>query len=128
MTQTRQRLGLRGEEIAAAWLRELGFALVDRNARTKEVRGELDLIAIDRGTLVFVEVKTLSAGAMAGPEVPALAVGPRKRAKLRALAGAWLRENRARLGGFAELRFDVVGLRLDAQGRVTHREHLRAAF
>ena len=48
--------------------------------------------------------------------------------KLRALAGAWLRENRARLGGFAELRFDVVGLRLDAQGRVTHREHLRAAF
>lgn len=128
MTQSRRALGRQGEEIAAEWLRSRGYTIVARNARTAEVRGEIDLIALDGGALVFVEVKTLSAAALAGPEVPALAVGHRKRAKLRSLALAWLRENRGRLGGFAELRFDVIGLRLDAGGRVWDREHLRGAF
>jgi putative endonuclease len=128
MTEARQRLGRRGEDVAAEWLRELGYALVARNARTAAVRGELDLIAIDGRALVFVEVKTLSVTTLAGPEVPALAVGARKRARLRALAIAWLRENRGSLGGFAELRFDVVGIRLDGGGKVRDLEHLRAAF
>jgi putative endonuclease len=128
VTEARQRLGRQGEDAAAEWLRELRYALIARNARTAAVRGEIDLIAIDRTTLVFVEVKTLRTGTRTGPDVPALAVGPRKQAKLRALAIAWLRENRAALGGFAELRFDVVGLRLDASGRVRDREHIRGAF
>ncbi len=128
MTHARLKLGRRGEEIAAEWLRELGYTLVARNARTAAVRGEIDLIALERSVLVFVEVKTLSALTLVGPEVPALAVGPRKRSKLRSLAAAWLRENRGALPGFAELRFDVVGLRLDGAGCVLDREHLRGAF
>jgi putative endonuclease len=128
MTRARQELGRRGEEIAAGWLAERGLRVVARNVRTAGVRGEIDLVATEGRALVFVEVKTLRHGATAGPEVPALAVGPRKQARLRSLALAWLRENRARSGSFAELRFDVVGLRLDRAGRVRDREHLRAAF
>ena len=128
MTQRRQQLGRRGEELVARRLVAEGWSIVARNARVKGVRGELDLIARDRSALVFVEVKARSAGSRRGPEVPELAVDRRKQAKIRSLAVAWLRENRGRLGGFAQLRFDVVGLRLDRAGRVREQNHIRGAF
>ena len=49
-----------------------------------------------------------------------MAVGPRKRAKLRSLAAAWLRDRGYDVPRHRELRFDVVGLRLDAE-RPRHR-------
>ena len=55
-----------------------------------------------------------------------MAVGPRKRAKLRGLAAAWLRDRGYDVPRHRELRFDVVGLRLDGAGRVTEYEHLGA--
>jgi putative endonuclease len=128
MTGQRQRLGRHGEEIVARGLVARGWSIVARNARVRGVRGELDLIARDGSTLVFVEVKTRSAGSTRGPEVPELAVNRRKQAKIRSLALTWLRENRGRLGGFPKLRFDVVGLRIDAAGRVTQSKHIRGAF
>jgi putative endonuclease len=128
MTAQRQRLGRYGEELVARQLVAEGFEIVARNARVGGVRGELDLIAIDGRALVFVEVKSRSAGSTRGPEVPELAVDRRKQARIRSLALAWLRENRGRLGGFAKLRFDVVGLRIDAAGRVRERKHIRGAF
>jgi putative endonuclease len=128
MTAQRQRLGRYGEEIVARRLVARGWSIVARNARVRGVRGELDLIACDGSTLVFVEVKTRSAGSTGGPEVPELAVDRRKQAKIRSLAMTWLRENRGRLGGFAKLRFDVVGLRIDAAGRVSQGKHIRGAF
>ena len=99
-----------------------------RNVRTAEVRGELDLIGVDGSALVFVEVKARRAGSTHGPETPAMAVGPRKRAKLRGLAAAWLRERGYEVPRHRELRFDVIGLRLDERGRVTEYQHLRGAF
>lgn len=128
MTAQRQRLGRYGEEIVARRLVAEGWSIVARNARVSGVRGELDIVALEGRTLVFVEVKSRAAGSSRGPEVPAMAVNRRKRGKIRALAVAWLRENRPRLGGFAHLRFDVVGLRIDAAGRVVERKHIRAAF
>ena len=77
---------------------------------------------------MFVEVKARRVGAAGGPETPAMAVGPRKRAKLRGLAAAWLRERGYDVPRHRDLRFDVIGLRVDASGRVTEYEHLRAAF
>jgi putative endonuclease len=53
-----RRLGRRGEALAARYLRRKGWKIVCRNARTG--RGEIDLVAIDGGTLVFVEVKSRS--------------------------------------------------------------------
>ncbi len=128
MTVARQRLGREAEDLVAARLAGAGWTIVERNARPAGVRGELDLIALDRDALVFVEVKARSAGSRAGPETPAMAVGPRKRAKLRGLAAAWLRERGYDVPRHRTLRFDVVGLRLDASGRTVEYEHLRAAF
>jgi len=114
--------------MVAERLRAAGWVILARNARTSEVRGELDLIALHGRELVFVEVKARRVGSLAGPETPAMAVGPRKRAKLRSLAMAWLRDTGPEVPRHRGLRFDVVGLRLDARGRAVEYEHLRAAF
>jgi putative endonuclease len=129
MTAQRQRLGRYGEELVARRLVADGWSIVARNVRVRGLRGEIDLIAREGSTLVFVEVKARSSGSTRGPEVPELAVDRRKQAKLRALSAAWLRQSRPRLaGGFAQLRFDVVGLRIDAAGRVREQNHIRGAF
>ena len=65
---------------------------------------------------------------MSGPERPAIAVGHRKRHKLRSLALAWLRDHDGSVPPHGALRFDVVGVRIDATGRIAEWEHLRAAF
>ena len=128
MTIARRQTGSQGEQVVADRLARRGWRIVERNARTSEVRGELDLVALDGETLVFVEVKARSAGSVAGPETPAMAVGARKRAKIRMLAAAWLRDRGYDVPRHRDLRFDVVGLRLDGAGRVTEYEHLEAAF
>ncbi|MFA5909364.1 MAG: YraN family protein [Vicinamibacterales bacterium] len=56
MTFARQRLGLEGEQMAATELERLGYQILDRRYRSRF--GEIDLIARDGGTVVFVEVKT----------------------------------------------------------------------
>ncbi len=105
-----------------------GAAIVARNVRTRAVRGEIDLIALDRGELVFVEVKGRRTGAAIGPERPVLAVTAGKRRKLRALARAWLAENRSRVPANRGLRFDVVGVTVDGGGAVLDWEHVEGAF
>ena len=122
------RTGHQAERMVAARLQGQGWRIVDRNVRVAEVRGELDLIALDGLDLVFVEVKARHAGTGLGPETPAMAVGARKRAKLRSLAAAWLRERGYAVPRHRDLRFDVVGVRLDLVGQVTEIEHLRGAF
>jgi putative endonuclease len=128
VTAARQRLGRDAERLVARRLSAAGWTLIARNARPRGVRGEIDLIGVDGASLVFVEVKARSAGSTAGPETPALAVTPRKQARIRALAAAWLRERAYDVPRHRELRFDVIGLRLDPAGRVAEYEHLRAAF
>lgn len=51
----RQALGISGEDLACAELQRRGYAIVERRYRTRF--GEIDIIAKDGGTLVFVEVK-----------------------------------------------------------------------
>jgi putative endonuclease len=128
MPTARMRLGRHAETLVAARLSGSGMRIIARNQRTSEVPGELDLIALDRRELVFVEVKALSAGAAAGPERPVMAVGWRKRRKLRALAIAWLHDHDGFVPRHDALRFDVVGVRVDAAGRAVDWEHVRAAF
>jgi putative endonuclease len=128
MPNARQLLGNRAEGMVAERLSRSGMRIVARNQRTSEVRGEIDIIAVDGSALVFVEVKALRAGMLAGPERPVLAVGPRKQRKLRTLAIAWLRDHDGFVPPHRTLRFDVVGVRIDAAGRPVEWEHLRAAF
>ena len=128
MTAARHSTGRQGEQIVARRLAAAGWRIVERNSRVPGIRGELDLIGVDGPDLVFIEVKARRVESTLGPETPAMAVGPRKRAKLRALAAAWLRERGYAVPRHRDLRFDVIGLRLDATGRVVEYEHLRAAF
>lgn len=125
MTQTRQRLGRAAEDLVAARLEGAGWELLARNARTRH--GELDVVALDGGALVFLEVKAGRAGALHGPERPVLAVGPRKRLRIRRLATAWMSERRD-LPYYDGIRFDAVGVTYDQGGCVVDYEHIRGAF
>src|SRR5215218_3319036 len=121
----RRELGALGERLAAEHLAARGYELLARNFRTRY--GELDLVARDRRFLVFCEVKTRIAAARPGPFGPLASVGPRKRARLRRMAGQWLHERSAG-PGTREARFDVIGITLDPAGRVLALEHVEDAF
>jgi len=125
MSARRQRLGRLAEELVAERLAAAGWEIVERNARSRY--GELDLIALDGRTLVFVEVKAGSEDSAYGPERPVLAVGPRKQRRVRRLATAWMGERR-NLPRYAAIRFDAVGVSFDRVGRAVDVEHIQGAF
>ncbi len=124
MTHARQRLGRRAEDLVATGLKRAGWRVVERNVRLPS--GELDIVALDGSTLVFVEVKAGRAGTTIGPERPAHAVGHRKRLKLRRLAREWIADRRGP-SGVSGYRFDVVGVRFFPDG-LADVDHIRAAF
>jgi putative endonuclease len=124
VTYARQRLGREAERLVATRLLRAGWRIVDRNVRLPS--GELDIVALDGSTLVFVEVKAGRANARLGPERPAHAVGHRKQVKLRRLAREWIWERRGP-SGLAGYRFDVVGVCFGEDG-LADVDHIRAAF
>jgi putative endonuclease len=105
MTQARQTLGKRGEDLACRELERRGYAIVARRFRVRS--GELDIVARDGTTLVFVEVKT-RAGRRFGDA--AEAVTPLKQLRMARLANEYL--VRQRLPDCA-CRFDVVAIHFD---------------
>lgn len=125
MPDPRRSTGRRAEELAARRLAEEGLELLERNARSRY--GELDIVALDHRALVFVEVKAGRLDAAFGPERPVLAIGPRKRLRVRRLAAAWMAERRD-LPRYEQIRFDAIGVTFDRAGRVVAYEHLKGAF
>jgi putative endonuclease len=125
MTIQRQRIGRAAEDLVAARLVAANWEVIERNARTRY--GELDIVAIEGRTLVFVEVKAGREGSTFGPERPVLAVGHRKQQRVRRLAIAWMAERRD-VPYYAEIRFDAIGVTFDRAGRAIDVEHLEAAF
>jgi putative endonuclease len=119
VSTTSSELGVRGEQIAAAYLAGSGLRLLDRNWRCRE--GELDIVAREGDALVFCEVKTRRA---VGYGHPVEAVTPAKQRRLRMLAHRWLAAHDEHA---PDLRFDVVGV-LVRPGRPALVTHLRAAF
>ena len=117
----RHRLGRIGEQLAAEHLERRGFAILARNHRTRW--GEIDLIAADARRIVFCEVKTRRLGA-AGP-LDGLREPQIRR--LRRMAAAWLQTQSDR-PRTPELRFDAIGVTIDARGRLVALEHLEGAF
>lgn len=125
MTLQRQSIGRAAEDLVAARLAGAGWEVLERNARTRY--GELDIVALDGRTLVFVEVKAGREGATTGPERPVLGVGPRKQLRLRRLATAWMSERR-NAPYYDEIRFDAVGVSFDRSGHLVDLEHIESAF
>jgi putative endonuclease len=124
----RRRLGARGEELAARHLEARGYQVVERNFRTRY--GELDVVAQDARFLVFCEVKTRIARGPPGEDVlgPFAAIGARKQRQVRAMAREWLTHGRLEGPRPPEVRFDAIGVSLDARGCLLALEHLEAAF
>ncbi|NLI75244.1 MAG: YraN family protein [Candidatus Riflebacteria bacterium] len=103
MGDPRQALGQRGEALAARFLEGKGMGIVARNVRTRY--GELDLVARDRDTLVFVEVRARTHVAHGDP-LETVTRG--KQAKLIRMARWYLAANRVSPDVFC--RFDVIGI------------------
>jgi putative endonuclease len=125
VTRTRQRLGRAAEDLVASRLVAAGWKVIERNARSRH--GELDLVALDGRTLVFVEVKAGRAGSAYGPERPVLSIDFRKQQRIRRLATAWMGERRSP-PRYGEIRFDAIGVTYDRAGRVVDYEHIAGAF
>jgi len=118
MTRARLDTGRRGEEIAAAWLAERGYHILELNFRCP--LGEMDIVARQGDVLVFVEVRTRRTDRFGRPLE---SVGSTKQRKLSQIALYYLQ--RYGLEGM-NARFDVVGIRLSREG--CHIELVRDAF
>jgi putative endonuclease len=125
----RHALGRLGEQLAADHLERLGFAVIERNARTRY--GEIDLIVFDGHTLVFTEVKTRRARRrwrLSAEEQPLAWLRTSQRARLRRLAAAWLhRESRNRPTAHT-IRFDGIGVIVDEANRLVCLDHIEGAW
>lgn len=111
-------LGRRGEDLAASHVRELGWEILERNYRTRF--GEIDLVCQDRGTIIFVEVKTRASSDVARPDQ---SVTQRKQAKLRRLVEEYLVRHNLES---RDVRFDVLGVIL--KGRRPEFDHIVGAL
>lgn len=114
----RRSLGRQGEDLASAFLAARGCRIADRNYRC--ALGELDLVAWEADTLVFVEVKTRRS-ALYGTS--AEAVSRSKQARLLRLADWYLQDRRL---GQPPCRFDVVAV--DASQDPPSLEWVQGAF
>lgn len=114
-----RELARQGEEEAVQYLTRRGFRIIERNYRRP--LGEIDVVAWDKDTLVFVEVK-LRTSRRFGRAVEA--VNQRKQHKLRRVAEWYIAERK--LGAHMPMRFDVLGLDL-VRGRFII-EHIPHAF
>lgn len=93
--------GRQGERRAEAFLKQCGYSILRRNLRLPG--GEVDLLCLDHGTLVFVEVKRRD-GSRFGPALAA--VDRRKRMRLRAVAADYAQI----VAPGQHFRFDVVAI------------------
>ena len=125
MTHRRLEIGRLAEDLVAARLAARNWRIVARNARSRQ--GELDIVALDGRTLVFVEVKAGRSDSQYGPERPVLSVGPRKQRQVRRLAGAFMAARRD-LPRYDAIRFDAVGVTFAPGGEIADLEHIENAF
>jgi putative endonuclease len=109
----RRALGRAAEDLAAAWLAERGYRILDRNHALR--RGEVDLVCEAGGVLCFVEVRSRTGERFGGPEE---SVGRRKARRVVLAAQDWIARNGA---GGRDVRFDVVAVTFgEGPPRVAH--------
>lgn len=119
MPDLRRPKGNAGEEIAASFLERLGYRIASRNFRLRT--GEIDIVAWDGATLVFVEVKTKTQQKFGQPEEM---VTRRKQLVLERVAMAYIQRHAC---AGADVRFDVIAVQL-APNRAPDVTHFPAAF
>ena len=110
-------LGIKGEELAIAFLKKKQYKILEINWRYS--RAEIDIIAKDGDVLVFIEVKTRSTNLWGDPS---LAVTPKKEKLLTAAASVYM-EN---IGHEWEIRFDIISIIINGQQKEI--KHFEDAF
>ena len=103
--------GARGEDEAFFHLRKLGFTIIARDYRSPRRPGDIDLIAFEKETLCFVEVKTRASRKFLPAEA---AVGEEKRATLSSLAREYLHQYAHAQGKKPPHRFDVISVYIES--------------
>ena len=116
---SRRSLGDFGERVAAAHLDAKGYRILATKFRVRE--GEVDIVAQQEDTVVFVEVKTRRGDAM-GSAVESL--GRRQAQRLRTVADAFCQQHDDLPPG---RRIDLIAIDLDHEGRVASFEHIENA-
>ncbi|RUM40486.1 MAG: YraN family protein [Desulfocapsa sp.] len=119
MSKARINFGKHGEDMAVGFLEEKGFQIIQRNYRQK--CGEVDIIAKDKGTLVFIEVKTRSSLRFGQPFEAVTTV---KQVQLNRIALDYMTRNKITNQA---ARFDVISILLE-KNREAKIEHLPDCF
>ncbi len=118
MLNKRQQFGKESEDIALKFLKKKGYKILEQNYRTK--LGEIDIIAIDKDIIVFVEVKARRSNQFGDPK---WSVTPQKQRKISMVALYYLKK--AKLN-HAKARFDVVSI--NSRSDETSIEIIKNAF
>ena len=116
----RQALGLRGEAEAERFLRGQGYRIVGRRERV--LRGDIDLVALDGRTVVFVEVRSRRDTTHGHP---AETVGWQEQRRIAELATAYIRRHRLE---DCQVRIDVVTVTFGVAGSKPVVEQFQNAF
>jgi putative endonuclease len=106
MLNRRQQFGKESESLAVRHLRKNGYKILEQNYRNK--LGEIDIIAKEKGTLVFVEVKARKSDLFGNPK---WAVTPKKQRKISMVALYYLKATKQTR---VKARFDVISISLTA--------------
>jgi len=101
----KKKIGQKGENLAFAYLQNLGYKVLERNYRCK--LGEVDIIALDNDTLVFIEVRTRSSLDFGLPQE---SINRRKRHQISKVALEYMTRKKLKN---TPARFDVVAISLE---------------
>jgi putative endonuclease len=116
----KKEFGVYGENLAAGYLADKGYQIIERNFRWG-AKGEIDIVARDGETLVFVEVKTRQNYKFGDPLE---GITPGKVRQIRRIAEGYLFKKQIHE---AECRFDVIGVMAE-KGREPELKHIKDAF
>lgn len=108
MSNSRQKIGRRGEDMAAEYLAKKGYRIITRNFRTP--LGEIDIVARDKTSIVFIEVKSRTG---AGYGSPASAVTLKKQQQISRAALIYIKNHNL---NDSPARFDVVSILFSGGG------------
>ncbi len=120
MLDDRKEVGAKGEKLAAKFLKRKGYKIIQRNYKCK--LGEIDIIAEQDRTIVFVEVKTRRTQEF-GP--PQYAITAAKRGQISRVALLYIREKKM---VEQSCRFDVIAITFPPESRKPRIEHIENAF
>jgi|JI10StandDraft_1071094.scaffolds.fasta_scaffold738792_1 putative endonuclease len=120
------KIGAFGEEVACRYLRAKGYKILERNfTNTEGIRlGEIDIIALYKGKIVFVEVKTRTV-TKNDNLIPESNINKEKLKKLSKIAGVYLRQRKKQS---AEYQFDAISVLYNEDEKKALVKHLESIF